>query len=92
MANRWDVLSMRARKDKNGNEAKPFYHRIGTMFAGKKEDSFSIQLDSLPIPNERGELWLNVYVHTPKEGAPQQQGNRLSDQINDDMPFAPEWR
>lgn len=92
MTTRWDILSMRPSKDRNGNEGKAFYHRIGTMFEGKKPNSFSIKLDSLPIPNERGEVWLNVYVNEPREQAQQSQGNRLSEQLDDLVPFAPEWR
>ena len=79
---RWDIVSTRP-----GKEGKKVYHRIGVMFTNRDGNGYSIKLDSLPLANEKGEVWLSAYVPRPKDGAPQSQGNRLSDQLNDEVPF-----
>jgi hypothetical protein len=32
--------------------------------AFKREDKFSMKLDTYPIPNEKGEVWLQLYERT----------------------------
>lgn len=89
MTTRWDIVSTRPGKD-----GKKVYHKIGVMFPNRDNNGFSVKLDSLPIPNEKGEVWLSAYEPRPRDDAPrpQAQGNRLSDELGDSVPFAPEWR
>jgi hypothetical protein len=60
MSKRYDVVSSRPGKEKN------YSHKVGTMFVND-EGRTSIKLDSLPLPNEKGEVWLNVYEARPRE-------------------------
>ena len=83
---RWDIVSTRADKD-----GKKRYHRIGVMFPNRDNNGFSIKLDSLPLANEKGEVWLSAYEPKPREDAQPSQGNRLSS-LNDEVPFEMEWR
>ena len=78
-ATRWDIVSTRT-----GKEGKKVYHKIGVMFPNRDNNGFSIKLDSLPLPNEKGEVWLSGYEPKPRD-APRQ-SNRLSDDL-DDTPF-----
>lgn len=88
MTNRWDIVSVRP-----GSDGKKRYHRIGVMFTNRDGNGYSIKLDSLPLQDEKGDVWLSAYVPKPKDGAPvQSQGNRLSDQLGDEVPFTFEWR
>jgi hypothetical protein len=80
MSDRWDIVSTR-----KGREGKNVYHRIGVMFTNKEGNGYSIKLDSLPIPNDKGEVWLSAYVPRPKEGAPQQRN--ATEDLDDSMPF-----
>ena len=43
-----------------GKDGKTYWHKLGVKFVyddGKE----SIKLDSLPLPNERGEVWMNLF-------------------------------
>ena len=83
MAERWDIFTSRPGKD-----GKKVYHRIGVMFTNRDGNGYSIKLDSLPLANEKSEVWLSAYVPRPKDGAPvQHQSNRLSDELGDSVPF-----
>lgn len=68
MASRYDIVT--GRKDKDG---KTFWTRIGVMFPAKEGDGFSIKMEALPLPNEKGEVWLSAFVPKPRDGgnAPQ---------------------
>lgn len=74
MSKRYDVASSRPGKDKN------YSHKIGTMFVND-EGRTSIKLDSLPLPNEKGEVWLNVYEAKPRENARQSAPASSDDEI-----------
>jgi hypothetical protein len=52
-AKRWDVVSKRPGREKT------YFHRVGTAFQGEK--GISIKLDSQPLPDEKGEVWINLY-------------------------------
>jgi len=78
---RWDIVSTRSGKD-----GKKRYHKIGSMFPGREGNGFSIILDSLPLANEKGEVWLSAWEPKPREDAPKQSG-RLSDDLGDEVPF-----
>lgn len=55
MTERYDLIVARPGKD-----AKTFWHRIGTMFPSKEGDGFAIKLDSLPLPDTKGEVWIKA--------------------------------
>ena len=93
MANYWEISSPRPGKD-----GKTFWCRIGTMFESKNGDGFNIVFDALPLPDKEGRVALIARPPRPKDDAPRQsqsygqQGNRLSDQLDDAVPFEMEWR
>jgi hypothetical protein len=79
---RWDIVSTRP----PGQDGKKRYHKIGVMFPNRDGNGFSIKLDSLPLTNEKGELWLSAYEPRPKDSAPKSQGGQIID-LNDEVPF-----
>lgn len=86
MSKRYDVVSSRPGKDKN------YSHKIGTMFVND-EGRMSIKLDSSPLPNEKGEVWLNVYETKPRDDAPRQgAAPRTTYDDGDEIPFGAEFR
>jgi hypothetical protein len=66
MTNRYDLLT--SRKDREG---KTRYTKIGTMFPAREGEGFSLKLDALPLPNDKGEVWVSAFVPRPREDAPQ---------------------
>ena len=44
------------------NDGKSHWIKIG--IAQKTGDKFWVKMDVLPIPNEKGEVWLNLYERT----------------------------
>ena len=98
MTSRYDICT--GRKDRDG---KMQYHKIGAMFPSKKGEGFAIKLNSLPLPNEQGECWMAAFVPRDRDDgqssqqrqpsrAPAGGSARLADAIDDDIPFAMEWR
>lgn len=57
MSDRYDICTPRPGKD-----GKTFWLRIGAMFRAREGDGYSIKLDALPLPNEKGEIWINAFV------------------------------
>jgi hypothetical protein len=86
MANYWEISSPRPGKD-----GKTFWTRVGTMFESKDGTGFNLVFDALPLPDKEGRVSLIARPPRPKEGQ-QTQGNRLSDDLNDSVPFTFEWR
>lgn len=81
MSKRFDVVIRRP-----GRDDKAFFHRIGTAFEGDK--GINIKLDSLPLPNEKGEVWLSLYEPRERtEKALSPGSERFANDINDDIPF-----
>ena len=39
---------------------------VGAAF--KRDDKFSMKLDTYPIPNEKGEVWLQLYERHVEDG------------------------
>ena len=60
MSTRYDLCT--SRKDQND---KTHWTKIGVMFPSKNGDGFAIKLEALPLPNEKGEVWVSAFV--PKE-------------------------
>lgn len=88
MVNYWEISSPRP-----GKEGKTHWVRVGTMFESKNGDGFNLVFDVLPLPDKEGGVRLIARPPRPKEGQQQvQQGNRLSDQLDDNVPFTFEWR
>jgi hypothetical protein len=55
MAQHMEIVSVRPGKEK------PVYIRIGAMFPAKDgKEGYTIKLDAIPLPNEKGEVWLMV--------------------------------
>ena len=65
--------------------------RVGTLFESKNGDGYNIVLDALPLPDKEGRVALIARPPRPRDDAPKQsygqQGNRLSDQLDDAVPF-----
>lgn len=87
MAKRFDVCSPRPRKDSD----KPYWHRVGTAFQNDK--GVNITFDSLPLPDKEGRV--SVFLFEAKDkGASSNAAttSRGRDEIDDQIPFAAEFR
>lgn len=56
-----ETVKYRLVQAKNNN-GKSHWLQVG--IAQKQGDKFWVKLDVLPIPNENGEIWLNLYERT----------------------------
>jgi hypothetical protein len=98
MSSRYDVMS--PRKDREG---KTRWTRIGVMFPAKSGNGFAIKLDALPLPDEKGEVWISAMEPREREEG-QEPGERprpaptmrmaaprgptpTESQLNDEIPF-----
>lgn len=88
MTKRYDVMSPRKRKDSE----KPYWHRVGTAWEGEK--GISITFDSLPIPDDKGEVRVLLFEPREKEATATSRPiektaarGSMKDQLNDDVPF-----
>ncbi len=61
MNKRYDVMSPRKRKD----QEKPYWHRVGTAWDGDK--GIGITFDSLPLPDENGEVRVKLFEPRQKD-------------------------
>lgn len=85
---RYDLISPRPRKD-----GKTFWLKVGAAFERDK-GGFSLVFDALPLPDAEGRV--TVLMTEPKEqdrprGEAQRGGGPMGD-IDDEIPFGPEWR
>lgn len=56
MANYYDLISPRKRRDRDGNE-KTSWHRVGAAFPDRNGgDAFNLVFDSLPLPDAEGRV------------------------------------
>jgi hypothetical protein len=69
------------------------------MFESKDGTGFNLVFDALPLPDKEGGVRLIARLPRPKESQEAyrdkrdtSQGNRLSSDLNDEVPFAMEWR
>jgi hypothetical protein len=53
----WNVNYKIVQAKKSGDRTN--WINVGMAF--KREDKFSMKLDTYPIPNEKGEVWLQLY-------------------------------
>ena len=56
----WNVNYRVVQAKKSGDRTN--WINVGAAF--KREDKFSMKLDTYPIPNENGEVWLQLYERT----------------------------
>lgn len=77
----------------NQGEEKTAWTPIGKLFI-KDDGKMSVKLEALPLPNEKGEVWLSVFEPRPKDGqqtphnAAKSNGYQAAPPaIDDDIPF-----
>lgn len=76
MSKRFSVVQA---KEVQGRD-KPVWMRHGIAFSGEK--GISIKLESLPLPNAQGEVWLRLFEDDGSRS--QQQGGK---KLDDEIPF-----
>ena len=81
MSKRFSVVQA---KEVQGRD-KPIWMRHGVAFEGDK--GISIKLESLPLPNEKGEVWLRLFEDDGSRGGQQQQQPQQSKPLDDDIPW-----
>ena len=87
------VKIMEVKQPRAGKDGKTYWHKLGVKFLyddGKE----SIKLDSLPLPNEKGEVWMNLFETEPKEAGatgtwdkPENKADTASKDFDDEVPF-----
>ncbi len=89
------VKIMEIKQPREGKEGKTYWHKLGVKFVfddGKE----SIKLDSLPLPNEKGEVWMNLFEPRPRDDAggatgtwdkPEDTANTDDTEKPDEIPF-----
>ena len=90
MTTRYDLCT--GRKDQQG---KTRWTKIGVMFPARDGEGFSIKLEALPLPDDKGEVWVSAFVpkerddSTPRRDAPaaQKRAATSSAPIDDSIPF-----
>lgn len=82
MAERFDVVTPRKRKDKEGNE-KTFWVKVGTAWFS--DTSKQIVFDALPIPDAEGRCV--VMLFEPKTQQPEKSSGGSFADMKDDIPF-----
>ena len=79
---------------REGKDGKTYWQKLGVKFVSD-DGKESIKLDALPLPNEKGEVWMNLFETEPKEeGAtgvwdkPEDKANDTnSEEKEDEIPF-----
>jgi len=80
MADRYDIVS--PRKDRNG---KTRWTKVGVAFPAKQGDGFNCILEAYPLPDENGEVRMNLFP--PRDNQQQSGGQQQAKQQPD--PNAP---
>lgn len=91
MADRFDVLSVRKYKTRDGEE-KSAWTSVGVAFAQRDGKGFSINLHAIPVPDkESGEIRLVMREPKPRDdsqrGGGRPQGNGSGYDDPDNLPF-----
>ena len=91
MATRYDLIVGRE------NGERTYWTRIGSAWPAKNGGGFSLTFDALPLPGKDGQV--RVLMREPQERdatrqAPARGGGNapLAGAVDDEVPFAPEWR
>lgn len=99
MSERLEALAVRRYKDGQGNE-KTAYTNIGVAWPMRDKEGYTLKLHAFPAPSE-GEYVVLLVPPKPKDDDRHQsrQASRQSAQapsfsrdMDDDIPFAAEWR
>jgi hypothetical protein len=100
MSQRYDAVAVRRYKDRDGNEKSQFT-TIGIAWPMKDKDGYTLRLNAIPASVE-GEYVILLMPPRPKDdnragGQPrgEERGNSrggYAAPMDDDIPFAPEWR
>lgn len=84
MTTRFDICSGRPKKDGG-----TYCIRVGSMMKDREGDGYSIKLDAIPLPNEKGEVWIKAFV--PREQQDQRKPARQAGAgergLDDRIPF-----
>ena len=62
------VKIMEIKQPRASKEGKTYWHKLGVKFIFD-DGNESIKLDSLPLPNDKGEVWMNVFEPRPRDDA-----------------------
>tara|TARA_R100001224_G_scaffold105651_1_gene79547 strand:+ start:471 stop:740 length:270 start_codon:yes stop_codon:yes gene_type:complete len=62
------VKIMEIKQPRASKEGKTYWHKLGVKFIFD-DGNESIKLDSLPLPNDKGEVWMNVFEPRPRDEA-----------------------
>jgi len=79
------VKRMEIKQPRAGKEGKTYWHKVGVKFVWD-DGRESIKLDSLPLPNEKGEVWMNLFETEPKEEGATGTWDKPEDTANDTDP------
>jgi hypothetical protein len=69
-------------------DGKTMWHKIGVAFPGRGKSEMNIKLHSLPIPNDDGEIWLNLFEseeYTPRKR--EEDKRTPAEATGDEVPF-----
>lgn len=97
-SNRLEAIAVREYQDRDGNTQKA-YTNLGNAWAFKDKEGFTLKLDAVPAPQD-GQYTILLVVPKQKDnqqGRPRQQSSQgrnanFSQDLDDDIPFAPEFR
>ena len=79
------VKRMEIKQPRAGKEGKTYWHKVGVKFVWD-DGRESIKLDSLPLPNEKGEVWMNLFEPRPKDDTATGTWDKPEDTANDTDP------
>ena len=79
------VKIMEIKQPKEGKDGKTYWHKVGVKFLWD-DGRESIKLDSLPLPNEKGEVWMNLFEPRPKDDTATGTCDKPEDTANDTDP------
>ena len=84
MKNMYRVVQ--GQKRRNDPEKKDWV-RLGIAFSDS--NGMRVKLNALPLPDENGEIWLNLFEDEPKSGGQQVRGSsqQNSNSMEDSIPF-----
>lgn len=101
MSKYYEVVFVREYQDREGQTRKQ-YTRLGTAFPFREKDGFSVTLDAFPAPTEGVYKFLIVPPREKQAQAEQTtadgnsyakaSGGGYGGPLDDEIPFAPEWR
>ncbi len=77
---------VQGQKRRNDPEKKDWV-RLGIAFSDS--NGMRVKLNALPLPDENGEIWLNLFEDEPKSGGQQVRGSsqQNSNSMEDSIPF-----